>query len=59
MEVHHTVLYIFPMVLLRKKIVLQSTALCVRDHFLYCRDLNVLFSGTVGRNQVLNAPRGY
>ena len=41
MEVHHTVLYIFPMILLRKKIVLQSTALC--DHFLYSRDLNVLF----------------
>ena len=43
MDVLHTVLYIFPMVLLRKKNYLKIKSLCVRDHFLYSHDLNVLF----------------
>ena len=42
MDVLHTVLYIFPMVL-RKKNCLTIKSLCVRDHFLYSHDLNVLF----------------
>ena len=58
LQVFHTVLYTFPMVLIMRICLTKNFSSL--DHFLYSCDLNVWFKGdTVGRNYLLITLRGW